>query len=120
MLLGGIGVPGLANFPGEFLSVLGAFAVSPLAATLAVLAAIAAGALGVNLYQRLFQGEAKGAKTRDLSPLEVAVLAPIVAATLWLGIAPAANLTTFEADVVAAATATPPPVLSDLGDGGAR
>lgn len=121
VLLGGIGVPGLANFPGEFLSVLGAFTVSPLAATLAVLAAIASGALGVNLYQRLFQGEAKGTPTRDLSPLEVAVFAPIVAATLWLGIAPAANLTKFEADVVAAtAVATPPPDVLDLADGGAR
>ncbi len=57
--------------------------------------------LGVNLYQRLYQGEAKG-RVADLSPLEIAVLAPIVATTLWLGVAPAAQLTTFEADVVSA------------------
>jgi hypothetical protein len=54
------------------------------------------------------------------------VLAPIVATTLWLGLAPAAQLTTFEADVVAAraavvaaapvAVAEPPAVA----EGGAR
>jgi NADH-quinone oxidoreductase subunit M len=120
VLFGGIGVPGLANFPGEFLAVLGAFAASPLAATLAVLAAIGAGALGVNLFQRVFQGEAKGAPTHDLSPLEVAVLVPIVAATLWLGVAPAANLTAFEAEAAAGLAAAPPPIVLEVAEGGAR
>jgi hypothetical protein len=33
-----------------------------------------------------------------VSPLEVAVFAPILALTLWLGVAPAANLAVFERD----------------------
>lgn len=101
VLFASIGVPGLANFPGEFLALLGAYGASPVAAVVAVLAVVAAGALGVNLYQRLFQGDARD-PARDVSPLEAAVFVPILALTLWLGIAPAANLTVFERDAVAA------------------
>lgn len=127
VLFASIGVPGLANFPGEFLALLGAFAASPGAAAFAVVAVVAAGVLGVNLYQRLFQGEAKG-RLADLSPFEIAVLAPIVAATLWLGVAPAVPLATFEADVVSARSvvatvepAAPEPSAAALrADGGAR
>jgi len=107
VLFASIGVPGLANFPGEFLALLGAYQASPAAAVVAVLAVIAAGALGVNLYQRLFQGEARE-PGRDLSALEVAVFAPILALTLWLGVAPAAHLTAFEGDVAGAAAARTP------------
>jgi NADH-quinone oxidoreductase subunit M len=67
VLFASVGVPGLANFPGEFLSLLGAYQASPAAAFVAVLAVIAAGALGVNLYQRLFQGEARD-PGRELTP----------------------------------------------------
>lgn len=122
VLFASIGVPGLANFPGEFLALLGAFQAAPAAAVVAVLAVIAAGALGVNLFQRLFQGEGKE-RTRDVSPLEVAVFAPILAMTLWLGLAPATNLTVFEreaavaAEVVAAPAPAPDPRLVQ---GGAR
>lgn len=104
VLFASIGVPGLANFPGEFLALLGAFAASPAAAAFAVVAVVAAGVLGVNLYQRLFQGEAK-ARVADLKPLEVAVVAPIVAVTLWLGVAPAASLAAYEAEAAAARAA---------------
>ncbi len=99
VLFASIGVPGLANFPGEFLALLGAFQASTAAGVLAVLAVIAAGVYGVNLYQRLYQGPQPN-PVADLRPLEVVVLAPIVAATLWLGLAPAAQLRVFEADAI--------------------
>jgi len=112
VLFASIGVPGLANFPGEFLALLGAYQASPAAAVVAVLAVIAAGALGVNLYQRLFHGEG-GEGVADIKPLEIAVVAPILVLTLWLGIAPATNLKTFEAEVVAhAESATTPPAVA--------
>jgi NADH-quinone oxidoreductase subunit M len=95
VLLAAVGVPGLANFPGEFLSLLGAYQAAPAAAVVAVLASIALGAFGVNLFQRLFQGETRE-RGHDVTPLEVAVFAPILALTLWLGVAPAQGLTTFE------------------------
>ncbi|MDZ7800924.1 MAG: NADH-quinone oxidoreductase subunit M [Trueperaceae bacterium] len=90
-LFASIGVPGLSNFPGEFMSLLGAFQTHVAAAVLATLAVIAAGAYGVNLYQRLYQGRQREA-THDLRGLEVAVLAPLVAGILWMGIAPAPQI----------------------------
>ena len=119
VLFASIGVPGLANFPGEFLALLGAYQAAPVAAVVALLAVIAAGALGVNLYQRLFHGEGSGL-VADITPLEIAVVAPILALTLWLGIAPASHLKTFEAEIVShVAVAPAPPVSPLVADGGA-
>ena len=113
VLFASIGVPGLANFPGEFLALLGAYQAAPAAAVVALLAVIAAGALGVNLYQRLFHGEG-GEGVSDLKPLEVAVVAPILVLTLWLGVAPAANLRTYQAELLAhAEAAAPTPALAN-------
>ena len=91
-----IGVPGLSNFPGEFLALLGAFQTSPFAAVVATLAVIGAGVYGVNVYQRLFQGPAV-AEARDLGPVELYVLVPFVAGVLWLGVVPAPQLERIEA-----------------------
>ena len=90
-----IGVPGLSNFPGEFMSLLGAFQSSPLPAAFATLAVIAAGVYGVNLYQRLFQGSTT-VPTRDLGALELYVLVPFIAGVLWLGVSPAPQLRQIE------------------------
>ncbi|HZJ08572.1 MAG TPA: NADH-quinone oxidoreductase subunit M [Trueperaceae bacterium] len=90
-----IGVPGLGNFPGEFLSLLGAFQTAPWLAALATLTVIAAGVFGVNLYQRLFQGPPT-ATLRDIDSLEAYVLVPFVAGILWLGFAPAPQLEQIE------------------------
>jgi NADH-quinone oxidoreductase subunit M len=90
-----IGVPGLSNFPGEFMALLGATSATPLLGGLATLAVIAAGVYGVNVYQRLFQGR-PGERTADLRGAEVAVLAPIVAGILWLGLTPAPQLERIE------------------------
>ncbi|MFA5552297.1 MAG: NADH-quinone oxidoreductase subunit M [Trueperaceae bacterium] len=90
-----IGVPGLSNFPGEFMALLGAFQTSPWPAAFATLAVIAAGVYGVNLYQRLFQGPTT-VPTSDLSALELYVLVPFIAGVLWLGISPAPQLRQIE------------------------
>ena len=92
-----IGVPGLSNFPGEFMSLLGAAQANVFLAVLATLAVIAAGVYGVNVFARLFQGRQQES-TRDLGGVEVAVIAPIVAGILWLGIAPAASMARIDAD----------------------
>ncbi len=121
VLFASIGVPGLANFPGEFLALLGAFQASAAAGVLTVLAVIAAGVYGVNLYQRLYQGP-QANPVSDLRPLEVVVLAPILAGTLWLGLAPAPQLRTFEADANVTVTrlqqaeVVPPVPLAPLGE----
>ncbi len=90
-----IGVPGLGNFPGEFLSLLGAWLHTPGWAVVATLTIIAAGIYGVNLYQRLFQGREQR-PAADLSFREVLALLPFVAGILWFGIAPAAAVSNIE------------------------
>lgn len=95
VLFASIGVPGLANFPGEFLSLLGAFEASPWIAAVATLSVIAAGVYGVGLFQRLYQGR-EARPTRDLAPLELVVLAPVLAGILWLGLTPAPQLERIE------------------------
>jgi NADH-quinone oxidoreductase subunit M len=87
ILFTSIGVPGLANFPGEFMSLLGGFQTQPVLAGLATLSVIAAGVYGVNLYQRLFQAEQKQA-THDVNENEVFLLLPIILGILWLGLNP--------------------------------
>ncbi|HZW27879.1 MAG TPA: NADH-quinone oxidoreductase subunit M [Trueperaceae bacterium] len=116
-----IGVPGLANFPGEFLSLLGAYQTSPAAAVVATLAVIGAGVYGVNVYQRLFLGQQRE-PVRDLGPVELYVLVPFVAGVLWLGLAPAAQLERIEAQsqvAVVQLAGTEPPA-DELALGGAR
>ncbi|MCA9836748.1 MAG: NADH-quinone oxidoreductase subunit M [Trueperaceae bacterium] len=87
ILFTSIGVPGLANFPGEFMSLMGAFQTYPWVAALATLSVIAAGVYGVNAYQRLFQGEQKEA-IREIRSAEFLVLVPLLAGILWLGLFP--------------------------------
>src|SRR5690606_37520357 len=96
MIFAFIGVPGLANFPGEFLSLLGAYQGAPVVAVVATLAVIGAGVYGVNVYQRLFLGQPRDA-VRDVGPVELYVLVPFVAGILWLGLAPAPQLERIEA-----------------------
>lgn len=90
-----IGVPGLSNFPGEFMALLGAFQANAWAAGFAALAVIAAGVYGVNLFQRLFQGPTN-VPTRDLSAMELYILVPFIAGALWLGVSPAPQLRQIE------------------------
>ncbi len=95
VLFAAIGVPGLANFPGEFLSLLGTYQAYPWLAFAATLAVIVAGVYGVNLYQRLYQGE-QSAPVSELGALEALVLIPLVAGILWLGVWPAPQLQRIE------------------------
>ncbi len=96
ILFASIGVPGLANFPGEFMSLLGAFQTSAWFGGFATLAVIAAGIYGVNLYQRLYQGKAEPGPVADVNRLELLVLVPLLAATIWLGVFPNPQLRAIE------------------------
>ena len=98
-LFASIGVPGLGNFPGEFMSLMGTFQTSPWLAGLATLSVIAAGVYGVNMYQRLFQGEERD-PSRDLQGVETLILVPIIAGILWLGLYPDTQLEAIEAQSI--------------------
>lgn len=116
-----IGVPGLSNFPGEFMSLLGSFQTAPWPAAIATLTVIAAGVYGVNLYQRLFQGQSE-TPVKDLGVLEMYVLLPVVVGVLLFGLMPAPHLQRIEAQsqltelqLERAVTAPTPITLSDVG-----
>ena len=98
ILFTSIGVPGLANFPGEFMSLMGSFQSSEAWiigwTVVATLSVIAAGTYGVNMYQRIYQGE--GEPVPELRRLEAVVLVPILAGILWLGLSPSPQLRRIE------------------------
>lgn len=98
-----IGVPGLSNFPGEFMSLLGAFERSAWLGGFATLSVIAAGVYGVNLYQRLYQGPMQH-EVRDLGRLELVILTPLIIGILWFGVFPQPHMSRIETQAARVAT----------------
>jgi NADH-quinone oxidoreductase subunit M len=90
-MLSSIGLPGLNNFVGEFLVLLGTFSVDRVLASIAILGVILSAIYMLWSYQRTFQGPAKERWGRlpDLSWREGAIVAPIVVVMLWIGLHPA-------------------------------
>ena len=89
-LLSSIGLPGLNNFVGEFLVLLGTFSVDRVLAAIAIVGVILSAIYMLWSYQRAFQGSLKErwGSLPDLSWREGAVVVPIVAAMLWIGLHP--------------------------------
>jgi NADH-quinone oxidoreductase subunit M len=86
-----IGLPGTAGFVGEILVLIGAFKVNFWLALLGSMGMILGAAYTLYLYRRIIFGTITRAELRDildLSPREVAVFAPLVVLTLWMGIFP--------------------------------
>ncbi len=86
-----IGLPGLNGFVGEFLTLLGAFLSLPVYAIIGALGVVLAAVYLLWAYQRMFTGPITVPENEGLSDLsvrEIAVLAPIVALVLFLGIYP--------------------------------
>ncbi|HEV7456912.1 MAG TPA: NADH-quinone oxidoreductase subunit M [Roseococcus sp.] len=97
-----VALPGTAGFPGEFLVIVGAWAVNPWVA----LGAATGMVLGACYMLRLYRGVAFGRITRDdlkrlldLSPREYAVFSPLIVLTLWMGVYPQSFLSFFSATV---------------------
>ena len=89
--LANVGLPGTSGFVGEFLSLLGAFLTNTWVAIFATSGVILSAAYALFLYRRIIFGAlVKPAlqTIQDLSLREVAILAPLVVITLWLGIYP--------------------------------
>ena len=99
-----VGLPGTANFVGEFLVILGAWRVNPWVAFGAALGMILGAAYMLWLYRRVAFGRITKEDLRallDLSPREFAVFAPLILLTLWMGVYPQPFLDFFEASVSA-------------------
>jgi NADH-quinone oxidoreductase subunit M len=89
--LSSIGLPGTNGFVGEFLVLIGSFRTVPYHATLATLGVIFAAAYMLWAIQRiLFNSldKPRNASLRDLNWRELALLAPLVACIIWLGVYP--------------------------------
>src|SRR6059036_3308467 len=89
--LSSIGLPATNGFVGEFLVLIGAFRTHPVAATIATSGVIVAAmyllpALQRVIYNPLDKPENQG--LADLSPRELAVLLPLVACIVWIGVYP--------------------------------
>jgi NADH-quinone oxidoreductase subunit M len=86
-----VGLPGTSGFVGEFLAIVGAWQVSKLLALLAASGMVLGAAYMLFLYRRVIFGALTKENLKglaDLSPREVAVFAPLVVLTLWMGIFP--------------------------------
>jgi NADH-quinone oxidoreductase subunit M len=97
-----VALPGTAGFPGELLVIVGAFKVNPWVAFGAATGMILGAAYMLFLYRRVVFGRVTREDLRgllDLSPREVAVFAPLILLTLWMGVYPSSFLGFFEASV---------------------
>ncbi|MCY4546745.1 MAG: NADH-quinone oxidoreductase subunit M [Defluviicoccus sp.] len=100
--LGSVGLPGTSGFVGEFLVLVGAFQVNTWLALLATTGIVLGAAYMLYLYRRVIYGALtkEDLKTMvDLNRREIAVFAPLVAATLWMGIWPEPFLDVMHASV---------------------
>lgn len=98
-----LGLPGLGNFTGEFLVLLGAFPVSPVIAMLASLGLIASVIYSLWLVQKTIFGPNENQWTLpDLSSREIATLGILAGLLLWLGLCPRPVFDTARDAIVAA------------------
>ena len=97
-----VALPGTAGFPGEFLVILGAWAVNPWVALGAATGMILGAVYMLLLYRRVAFGKVTRDSLRgltDLTPREHAIFAPLIALTLWMGLYPSSFTQFFDASV---------------------
>jgi NADH-quinone oxidoreductase subunit M len=118
LTLANVGLPGTSGFIGEFLTLLAAFKVDTWVALLATTGVIFSAAYALYAYRRVIYGAlVKPAlkNIEDVTPREIATLAPLVALTIFFGFYPSPILdvtavsvkklvTTYEAAVKPAAS----------------
>ncbi len=87
--LASLGLPGLGNFIGEFLVLVGTYRSSVAAACLASLGLIGASVYALWVMQRAFHGPTQlGWKPADLGGREMAAMAAMIVVIVWLGFYP--------------------------------
>ncbi|HEY3396509.1 MAG TPA: NADH-quinone oxidoreductase subunit M [Armatimonadota bacterium] len=89
LAMASLGLPGLGNFVGEILVIVGAYAVSPGVAVGAAVGLVFATVYALWMMHRVFFGRPReGLRLRDLGQREVAVLGALVALLVILGLHP--------------------------------
>jgi NADH-quinone oxidoreductase subunit M len=102
--LASIGLPGTSGFVGEFLALLGTFETHPWTAGIATLGVIFAAYYMLPMVQRIFFNRLTDDHNRtmhDLTRRELAILIPLIALMLWIGVQPAALMRRMEPSVEA-------------------
>jgi NADH-quinone oxidoreductase subunit M len=100
-MLAGIGLPGFSGFIGEFLSLLGAFVSERPWAVVGATGVILAAVYMLWSFQKVFTGKpsARHPRISDLNFREIAVVAPLLALSLFLGLYPKPALDRIEPSV---------------------
>ena len=100
-MFAGIGLPGFSGFVGEFLALAGTFISERPYAIVAAVGVILAAVYLLWAFQRAFTGKPTGenAKISDLGIREIAVVAPLLALSLFLGVYPSPVLDRIEPSV---------------------
>ncbi len=99
-----IGLPGTSGFVGEFLSLLGIYERSSWVALVCTTGIILGAAYMLYLYRRVIFGEQKNADAAamlDLDKREWAMMVPLAAVVLWMGVYPESFLAPMRADIAA-------------------
>ncbi len=97
-----IGLPGTSGFVGEFLSLLGIYEASSIVAFVCTTGIILGAAYMLYLYRRVVFGELTKDDVKampDLNPREWAIMVPLAAVALWMGIYPESFLAPMRGDV---------------------
>jgi NADH-quinone oxidoreductase subunit M len=90
--LASVGLPGTSGFVGEFLSMQGAYMVSPWVAAGAAVGVVLGAAYMLRLYRALFYGKLEKADVKampDLNAREWLMFAPLALLVIWMGVVPA-------------------------------
>jgi len=94
--LASLGLPGLGDFVGEFLVLLGAYQINVGITVVAALGILASTFYALRMVQRVFHGENTQAwQFPDLSLRETLIIAPMIVVLLWLGLYPQPVLNLF-------------------------
>ncbi len=89
--MGNVGLPGTSGFVGEILSMTGAYQVSTWTAILAATGVILSAVYMLTLYRRVVFGTMTNPKLQTITDLEwreVAIFAPLIVSTLYMGVQP--------------------------------
>jgi NADH-quinone oxidoreductase subunit M len=89
--LANVGLPGTTGFVGEFLSLIGTFRVNNWVATLATLGTILSACYALWLYRKIIFGTLERPalfSIRDIGWREIAIMTPLIALTIVLGVYP--------------------------------
>jgi NADH-quinone oxidoreductase subunit M len=114
-----LGLPGLANFIGEFLILFGSYAAQPVMIILASLGMVMAAIYSLGMIQRTFFGRQQDTRSvQDLSNVAFGTVLFIAVLQIWLGLYPKIVLTTSRPVMeqlvqIAVASANPTPLRSE-------